>query len=254
PSAIAGSSGLILGAGTGVVPSPFSTAGTTASGSILNINALLTALQADSDVNVLSTPQILATNFQKARIVVGQNVPFPVGSTTTPGGVIQQNIDRKDVGVSLELTPEVLENKRVKLDIRQEISSVVATAQGVSQNLGPTTNKREATTSVIVDDQQTIVIGGLIQDNYTKTENKVPFLGDIPILGWLFRYQTKSLDKDNLMIFLTPHIMKDQEQFTKLENEKIGDMDRFIEKNKMEKKEKSPQEIVNGQNIPPKPQ
>lgn len=249
PAAIANSSGLIVGAGTGAISSPFGAGGT-----ILNIKGLLRALEADSDVNVLSTPQILATNFQKARIVVGQNVPFPVGTTTTPGGVIQQNIDRKDVGVSLELTPEVLEDKRVKLDIRQEISSVVATAQGVSQNLGPTTNKREATTSVVVADQQTIVIGGLIRDDYVVTENKVPFFGDIPLLGWLFKYQSKTLEKTNLMIFLTPHILKDPTQFTELEKAKMGKMDEFREKNKMERPELSRQEVTPSQVNPPQPE
>lgn len=249
PNAIAGSSGLLLGAGTGVISSPFS-----GGGSILDIKGLLQALEADSDVNVLSTPQILATNFQKARIVVGQNVPFPSGSTTTPGGVIQVNIDRKDVGVSLELTPEVLEDKRVKLDIRQEISSVVVTAQGVSQNLGPTTNKREATTSVVVTDQQTIVIGGLIRDDYVKTENKVPFLGDIPILGWLFKYQSKTLDKTNLMIFLTPHILREPAEMAELQKEKVEKMDEFIEKNKMDKPEQTRQEILKSQTNPSKPE
>jgi general secretion pathway protein D len=249
PGAVANSSGLLVGAATGTIASPFSTGG-----NILDIKGLLQALEADSDVNVLSTPQILATNFQKARIVVGQNVPFPVGTTTTPGGVIQQNIDRKDVGVSLEITPEVLEDKRVKLDIRQEISSVVATAQGVSQNLGPTTNKREATTSVIVGDEQTIVIGGLIRDDYVKTENKVPFLGDIPILGWLFKYQSRTLDKTNLMIFLTPHILRDPVQMTDLEREKLGKMDEFREKNKMAKPELSKQEAIQSQVNPPQPE
>lgn len=254
PGTVANSSGLIAGAGTGVISNPFALAGGIAGGSILDIKGLLTALEADSDVNVLSTPQILATNFQKARIVVGQNVPFPVGTTTTPGGVIQQNIDRKDVGVSLELTPEVLEDKRVKLDIRQEISSVVATAQGVSQNLGPTTNKREATTSVVVADRQTIVIGGLIRDDYVKSENKVPFLGDIPLIGWLFKYQSKTLDKTNLMIFLTPHIMREPADMTELAREKSEKQDEFIEKNKMDKPERSRQEIIHGQNNPPQPE
>jgi general secretion pathway protein D len=250
PGAVANSSGLLLGAGTGVISSPFSATG----GNILDIKGLLQALEADSDVNVLSTPQILATNFQKARIVVGQNVPFPVGTTTTPGGVIQQNIDRKDVGVSLELTPEVLEDKRVKLDIRQEISSVVVTAAGVSQNLGPTTNKREATTSVVVADRQTIVIGGLIRDDYVKTENKVPFLGDIPILGWLFKYQSKTLDKTNLMIFLTPHILREPAEFTDLVKEKVEEQGEFVKHNKMDKPERPRQEIIHGQNNPPQPE
>jgi general secretion pathway protein D len=249
PQALSDSSGLIVGAGTGVISSPFS-----AGGSILNIKGLLRALQSDSEVNILSTPQILATNYQKARIVVGQNVPFPTSSSTTVGGVIQRNVDRKDVGVSLEITPEVLEDKRVKLDIRQEISSLVDTPQGVLLDLGPTTNKREAATSVIVTDQQTIVIGGLIRDDYIKTENKVPFLGDIPFLGWLFKYQTKMLDKTNLMIFLTPHILREPVQFTAMEEEKVRQIDEFIEKNKFDSSEKPREDFLKRNADSPRPQ
>ncbi|MHB8482738.1 MAG: secretin N-terminal domain-containing protein [Nitrospiria bacterium] len=265
PGALANSSGLFLGAGTGVITSPFAAqtpglpggVGVGFSGissNILDIKGLLQALEADSEVNVLSTPQILASNFQKARIVVGQNIPFPIGSSTTPGGVIQTNIDRKDVGVSLELTPEVLEDKRVKLDIRTEISSVVATAQSVTQGLGPTTNKREATTSIIVPDQQTLVIGGLIRDDYVKSENKVPFLGDIPILGWLFKYQSKNLDKTNLMIFLTPHIIREPDQLNALKENKVDKQDEFIQKNKMEKPDQSRKEILDGRVHLPSPE
>lgn len=250
PSALANSSGLSVAAGAGVISNPFSAPGTV--GSILDIKGLLTALQSDSDVNVLSTPQILASNFQKARIVVGQNVPFPMSSSQTPGGVIQRNIDRKDVGVTLELTPEVLEDKRVKLDIRQEISTVVETPQSLLVDLGPTTNKREATTSVVVPDRETIVIGGLIKDDYLKTENKVPFFGDIPLLGWLFKFQTRTIDKTNLMIFITPTIIREAEASDAMKNSRVGNMDEFIEKNKMEKPEKSRKEILDGRiNLPP---
>ncbi len=249
PAAVSNSSGLIVGGGTGLIPSPFSPGG-----SILDIKGLLRALQSDSEVNILSTPQILATNYQKARIVVGQNVPFPTSSSQTVGGVIQRNVDRKDVGVSLEITPEVLEDKRVKLDIRQEISSLVDTPQGVLLDLGPTTNKREAATSVIVPDQQTIVIGGLIRDDYIKTENKVPFLGDIPFLGWLFKYQSKMLDKTNLMIFLTPHILREPVQFTAMQEEKVRQIDEFIEKNKLDSSEKPREDFLKRSNDSPRPQ
>jgi general secretion pathway protein D len=249
PAAVAGSSGLIVGGGTGLIPNPF-----TPGGSIFDIKGLLRALQSDSEVNILSTPQILATNYQKARIVVGQNVPFPTSSSTTVGGVIQRNVDRKDVGVSLEITPEVLEDKRVKLDIRQEISSLVDTPQGILLDLGPTTNKREAATSVIVPDQQTIVIGGLIRDDYVKTENKVPFLGDIPFFGWLFKYQSKMLDKTNLMIFLTPHILREPVQFTAMEEEKVRQIDEFIEKNKLDSSEKPREDFLKRNDDSPRPQ
>ena len=246
PSVLANSSGLIAGGGPGVITNTVGTGG-----NILDIKGLLRALESDSEVNVLSRPQILATNFQKARIVVGQNVPFPSGSSQTVGGTIQRTIDRRDVGVSLELTPEILEDKRVKLDIRQEISTVVDSPQSVNVDVGPTTNKREATTSVVVADQQTIVIGGLMRDDFVKTENKVPFLGDIPILGWLFKYQTKKLEKTNLMIFLTPHILKEPGQMEAIKEEKIEHLDEFIQKNRLEKPEQSRNEILNGRvNLP----
>lgn len=248
PAAIANSSGLAVGAGTGIIPNPFG------GGSILNIKGLLRALESDSDVNVLSRPQILATNFQKARIVVGQNVPFPSGSSQTTGGTIQRTIDRRDVGVSLELTPEILEDKRVKLDIRQEISTVVDSPQSILVDIGPTTNKRETTTSVVVSDQQTIVIGGLMRDDYVKTENKVPFLGDIPILGWLFKYQSKKLEKTNLMIFLTPHILREPADINAIKQEKLETLDEFIQKNNMENPEQSRKEILDGKINLPRPE
>ena len=248
PAAITNSSGLVAGAGTGIIPNPFG------GGSILNIKGLLRALESDSDVNVLSRPQILATNFQKARIVVGQNVPFPSGSSQTTGGTIQRTIDRRDVGVSLELTPEILEDKRVKLDIRQEISTVVDSPQSILVDIGPTTNKRETTTSVVISDQQTIVIGGLMRDDYVKTENKVPFLGDIPILGWLFKYQSKKLEKTNLMIFLTPHILREPADIDAIKQEKLETLDKFIQKNNMEKAEQSRKEILDGKVNLPRPE
>lgn len=204
----------------------------------LNVGALLRALQSDSDVNILSTPQLLTSDNQKAEIVVGQNVPFVAGQSLTPGGVVQTTIERKDVGITLRLTPQILENDMVKMDVFQEISTVTETPQAIGNLVvGPTTNKRSANTSIIVKDQQTVVLGGLIRDNVLKTERKVPILGDIPLLGWLFKFQSKKVEKTNLLIFITPYVVKETWELDTIMERKGEDMKEFLEKNKVENKE-----------------
>jgi general secretion pathway protein D len=188
--------------------------------SSVNVKVLLSALQSTADANVLSEPQILTTNNQKAKIVVAQNVPFITGTNQTTGGVTQTQITRQDVGVTLELTPEILEGDRVRMDVRQEISSLADTPQAVLVQLGPTTNKREATTTVIVDNHQTVVIGGLMRDDINNTTTKIPLLGDIPLIGWLFKYQSKHVTKANLLIFLTPHVVRDNKDLDNLRTQK----------------------------------
>lgn len=204
----------------------------------VNIRALLRALQSSSDVNILSTPQILTSDNQKAEIVVAQNIPFPGAQSQTVGGNVQTTIERKDVGIILRLTPNVLENDLVRLDVYQEISSVLDTAQSVGTVvLGPTTNKRSANTSVIVHDAQTVVIGGLIRDNVVVTQRKIPLLGDIPILGWLFKFQSKRFEKTNLIIFLTPHIVKGSGDLDQIRAKRTEQASAFMEKNKLERRD-----------------
>lgn len=189
--------------------------------STINVKVLLSALLSTADANVLSEPQILTTNNQKAKIVVAQNVPFITGTNQTTGGVTQTQITRQDVGVTLELTPEILEGDRVRMDVRQEISTLVDTPTAVLVQLGPTTNKREATTTVIVDDHQTVVIGGLMRDDINRTTTKIPLLGDIPLIGWLFKYESKHITKANLLIFLTPHVVHDKNDLETLRQQKV---------------------------------
>lgn len=196
--------------------------------SIVNVRALLKALQGTSDVNILSTPQIMTTSNQKARIVVGQNVPFPTGSSQTAGGLVQRSIQRQDVGVTLEITPEVLEGNRVRMDVRQEISTVTDTPQPVLIEIGPTTNKREASTTVVVSNRETVVIGGLIRDDLTKIERKIPLLGDIPLLGWLFKVRSTRVVKTNLLIFLTPHVLEQDTEVAQLREKKADEMKRAM--------------------------
>lgn len=177
--------------------------------SAVNLRSVLTALQSRDDVNILSTPQILTSDNQKAEIVVGENRPFPTGQSQTSGGNTLTTIERRDVGITLRLTPQIMESDLVKLDVFQEISTVSSESQSVGSTvLGPTTNKRSATTSVLVQDGQTAVIGGLMRDNIIVGERKIPLLGDIPILGWAFKFRTKRTEKTNLLIFLTPTILK----------------------------------------------
>ena len=173
-------------------------------------------------VNILSTPQILTSDNEEAEIVVGENVPFiskrERDITTT--NTVLSSIERKDVGITLRITPQITEGDYVKLNLYQEISAVKDASDDVLTTVGPTTTKRSTKTSVIVKDAQTVVIGGLMQDKEEEIITKVPFLGDVPALGLLFRYKTVSKNKTNLLVFLTPHIVKESSQLTKITHDK----------------------------------
>jgi len=200
-----------------------------------NVRTFLRALQTADDVNVLSTPQILTADNQKAEIVVAENVPFPGAQSQTVGGNVQTTIERKDVGVTLRLTPNVLENDLVKLEVYQEVSSVLKGPQTVGATvLGPTTSKRSASTTVIVSHAQTVLIGGLIRDNITFSESKIPLLGNLPLLGWLFKTTTRSSKKTNLLIFLTPYIVYDGDDLNEIKAEKSGAATTFMQEDAIE--------------------
>jgi len=234
PAGLANVNGLTVGA----VKGTFTFKGV----EFLNIGALLHALQVDGDVNVLSTPNILTTDNQKAEIMVGENIPFVTGqsqSTATGGGSILTTVERKDVGITLKITPQITSDDNVKLDIYQEISAVTETA-GLNPNVvGPSTSKRSASTTVVVKDRETMVIGGLIRDNVTSATMKVPLLGDIPILGWLFKYKTTKVEKTNLMIFITPYVIKSEAEAVELTRKKGEAMEQFRQEHRIEKKETS---------------
>ncbi len=172
--------------------------------------ALLQALDTNGLVNVLSTPNILTTDNKEAEITVGENVPFQGSSTMSTFGTTQ-SVDRKDIGINLKIKPQVSEGDYIRLDINQEISAV---APSKGQAIDLVTTKRAAKTTVVVKDGSTVVIGGLIQDSETETVSKVPLLGDIPGLGWLFKTSNKERKKTNLMILLIPHIVKDNADLT----------------------------------------
>lgn len=171
----------------------------------------LKALFTNGAVNVLSTPNILTSDNKEAEIFVGENVPFLTQTNLSSTGLSQQSIERKDTGITLRLTPQISEGEYVKLDIYQEISAVKEN-KGQANDL--VTTKRSAKTSVVVKDKDTVVIGGLIQDRDTESVNKVPLLGDIPLLGWLFKTKSSRREKTNLMIVLTPRIIRGAAEMT----------------------------------------
>ena len=188
---------------------------------------LLSALAKDADTNVLSTPTIVTLDNEEAEIVVGQNVPFVTGTYTTStsssstsngtGSSLQsggpfQTIQRQDVGITLKVKPQINEGNAVKLEIAQEVSNVVPSANAATQ--GPTTNKRSIKTKVLVENGQILVLGGLIDESLNESAQKVPLLGDVPLLGNLFRYRDTSRLKRNLMVFLHPVILRDPVQST----------------------------------------
>jgi general secretion pathway protein D len=182
---------------------------------------LLTALEADTDINVLSAPTIMTTDNEEAEIVVGQNVPFVTSRSTNETNLENtfSQIDRRDVGITLRLTPQISEGDTVRLLIFQEVSALVPTAEVQVLQLGPTTTVRSATTSVVVKDSQTVAIGGLISDTLRKSESSVPFLSDIPVLGNFFKFDDDSKEKVNLIILLTPRILRNPTAMARLTEE-----------------------------------
>ena len=176
------------------------------------MSALLRALQSETGTNILSTPNLITLDNEEARIVIGQNVPIITGSYAQTGSTATvtpfQTVSRQDVGLTLRVRPQISETGIVKMQIFQEVSSIF------NQNFasGIILNKRNIESNVLVDDGQIIVIGGLMQDDYADGSSGVPFLMDIPILGALFRYDSKKRVKSNLMVFLRPYILRDKDQ------------------------------------------
>lgn len=184
--------------------------------------ALLQAIASSSSANLLSTPSIMTLDNEEAEIVVGQNVPFVTGSTTnTNSGTSNpfQTISREDVGLTLKVVPQIHDGDVVRLQIEQEVSAVVPSSEAV-QSSDLITNKRAIKTTILAEDGETLVLGGLIQDDYTQTEQKVPLLGDIPLLGRLFKTKSRVNVKRNLLVFLQPKIVREQDQARRLTQEK----------------------------------
>lgn len=183
------------------------------------LGALANLLQTSGDGNVLSTPNLLTLDNEEAKILIGENVPFPTGSYANTGGSNNSvnpftTVERKDVGLTLRVRPQINENGTVKLVIYQETSAVKASTEKLDN--GPTTTKRSIESTVLVEDGSIIVIGGLLQDKYSGSQEKVPFLGDIPGIGALFRSDTRTREKTNLMVFLRPVVLRSATASTQL--------------------------------------
>ena len=186
--------------------------GVASRGGVNVLGFLARFLEANGDGNILATPNLLTLDNEEARIVIGQNVPFVTGSFTNTGsnnGAVNpfQTVERKDVGLTLRVKPQISEDGTVKMQIFQEVSSVQASS--INSSTGLITNKRSIESNVLVEDGAIVVLGGLLQDEYSGNQEKVPILGDVPLFGNLFKSETRSRKKTNLMVFLRPVIVRD---------------------------------------------
>lgn len=193
-----------------------------------NLAAVVNAYQQDRDVHILSTPQILTTDNEEAQIMVGKNVPYQVRQETTDAQLNYSSYEYKDVGVTLKITPQISQERFVRLKIYQEVTRLVSDTFLVTTGR-PETWKRLAQTTVIVKDANTVVIGGLIGDETTNTDYQVPCLGNIPLLGWLFKGTSKKREKTNLFIFLTPRIIQNPAEARKIYLDKKEQIERIEE-------------------------
>jgi len=187
-------------------------------GSTYGLAAIAKLLQSQTNTNIVSTPNLITLDNEEAKIIVGSNVPFITGQYTNTGSSTTspfQTVERKDVGITLRIKPQIGENGTVRMTIFQESSSVIGQAAGTA-NAGPTTAKRSIESTVVVDDGQILVLGGLIEDKFTDTKDKVPLLGDLPLIGALFRSESRTKTRTNLMVFLRPIVMRDAETANRL--------------------------------------
>jgi general secretion pathway protein D len=204
--------------------------------SIPSFGVLLQALQSSSDVNVISTPHLIMTDNTEGEITVGQNVPFqaayaPAGSNTTGSSTIVSGlgslyapIQRQNVELKLHIKPQINQGDYVRLEVDEQTEEIAS----VDKILGPTTSKRSAKTTVVARDQETVVIGGLIQERVTRSVSKVPVLGSLPLLGWLFRSESTRKQKTNLLLFLTPYIIRDQSDVRRIFERKMAEREEFV--------------------------
>ncbi len=192
-------------------------------GGVFGLSAIAQFLQSQANTNITSTPNLVTLDNEEAKIIVGSNVPFLTGQFTSTGGSAVsspfQTIERKDVGITLRIKPQISEDGSIRMSIFQESSSIIAQATGTA-NAGPTTNKRSIESNVVVEDGQILVLGGLIEDRYIDDTSKVPLLGDIPYIGALFRSQSRSKTRTNLMVFLRPSVMRDADSTNRLSSER----------------------------------
>ena len=193
-------------------------------GNFFGLGGLLQALSTSSDANILSTPNLITLDNEEAKIVVGQNVPVVTGSYATPTANTGTSVsafntfDRRDVGVTLHVKPQITTGGILKLQLYQEDSSVDTTT--TNNPGGVTINTRSIQSTILADDGEIVVLGGLMQDQYSTSNSKVPLLGDIPWIGQLFRSEAKTRTKTNLMVFLRPVIVRDQATSSQISNDR----------------------------------
>lgn len=188
-----------------------------------NLAAIVQAYKKDKDVHFLSTPQILTTDNEEAIITVGKNVPFQTRSAAENAAETYSSYEYRDVGITLKITPQISKDRLVRLNIFQEVTKLDELATTSADR--PTTLKRTIQTTVIVKDKSTVVIGGLIDDSFTKTIYKTPCLGDIPLFGMLFRSVSKASEKTNLYVFLTPHVIENSAEAAEIYKDRKEQMD-----------------------------
>lgn len=190
------------------------------------LSALINLSQTDKDVNVLSAPRLLTSDNEEAEIVVGRNVPIITSKSTDNAGNPINSVERQDAALTLRFTPQITEGNLVRLKIFQEISDV-AESVGTVDEVGPTFTKRLLRNSIVAQDGKTVVLGGLFQTDITKSETKVPLLGDIPFLGRLFKRTKDVENKTSLLIFITPRVIRSSEDLDKITRENRASLDMF---------------------------
>jgi general secretion pathway protein D len=195
--------------------------------SLPTIQAVIQLYKKDKDVNILSTPQILTTDNETAKITVGKNVPYLTKAAT--GDTNYSNYEYKDVGISLEITPQINKDRQIRLEIMEEVQ-ILETTTDLFQ---PTTLKRTIETTVLVDDKNTVALGGLIDESLSSTEYKVPCLGGLPGVGWLFKSMGKANDETNLFVFLTPHVVHSAQEAETIYKKKQKHIEDKIEAGKI---------------------
>ena len=190
---------------------------------VYGLAAIARLLQSQTNTNIVSTPNLITLDNEEAKIIVGSNVPFITGQFTATGTAATnpfQTIERKDVGITLRIKPQIGENGVVRMQIFQESSSLSDRVAPGTSNAGPSTDKRSIESTVVVDDGQILVLGGLIEDKYTENKSKVPLLGDIPYVGALFRSESRTKTRTNLMVFLRPVVMRDADSANRISLER----------------------------------
>ncbi|HOW16770.1 MAG TPA: hypothetical protein PK443_03575, partial [bacterium] len=200
--------------------------------SIPTLSAFITAIEKNSEANVLQRPSIITSDNEEATIKVLDKIPVVSGTVLSTTGLSQQNIDKVEVGLTLKITPRINEaSDFMKLDVEQEVSNITDKAPKDLATTTQATNTRNIKTSVVVRDKDTVVIGGLLSDNLSTTYNKVPVLGDIPLLGWFFKGKTTRASKTNLIVFITPNIIRDYETHSDLSQKILQNRKGFVKQN-----------------------